>query len=99
MIEIVHEVDGLMVEKIRESDYLVRGYADGCKFPDEFEWVMLVLIDGILATFKGFLHSHGGHVTLNQARSVDNFLKSVGCKKLIYEREKNGIMVNVTRKL
>lgn len=100
MIDIVYDVNVIAIEKIREDVYLLRGYADVNKFPGKFEFVALVLVAGSVATLKGFLHEKNGRkVTIKQARSVDEFLRSIGCEIVEYVRSKDGVMVNVTRKL
>ena len=99
MINIVHEVDGLAVEKVTECGYILRGYSCGKKYPDGFDWIVVALIDRTIATLKGFLHIKGGNGSIKHARMVDTFLKSLGCKKLVYERVKDGVVINVTRRL
>lgn len=88
------------VEKITNNVYLIRGYIDGSANPDPFEWVVLAVIEGYIATLKGFLHERNGRkVTPKQARSVDAFLRSRCCEKLSYIRIKNGKVTNVSRRL
>jgi hypothetical protein len=99
MIDIAHEVDGLAVEKVSKSVYLLRGYADGNKYPGKFEWVALAIVSGGVATMKGFLHINSGGVSLKHARLVNEFLLSIGCKILFYQRIKDGVVINVTRRL
>ena len=96
---IIYEVDGMAVEQITECGYILRGYADGKKYPNGFEWIVVALISGSVATLKAFLHIKGGKGSLRHARLVDDFLLSIGCKELTYERIKNSIVINVTRKL
>jgi hypothetical protein len=89
----------MAVEKVSKSVYLLRGYADGNKFPGEFEWVALALTDNGVVTMKGFLHINSGGVSLKHARLVNEFLLSIGCKILFYQRIKDGVVINVTRRL
>ena len=96
---IVYEVGGMAAERLTECGYILRGYADGKRYPDGFEWIVVALISGTLATLKGFLHIKGGKGSLRHARLVDDFLRLIGCKELTYERIKNGVIINVTRKL
>jgi hypothetical protein len=99
MIDIVYETGGLAVERASKSVYLLRGYADGNKYPGKFEWVALAIVSGGVATMKGFLHINSGGVSLKHARLVNEFLLSIGCKILRYQRIKNGVVVDVTRRL
>lgn len=99
MTDIFYESDGVMIERVTVHGYIIRGYADGAGYPDEFEWIVVAIIDGSVATLKGFLHIKNGNWPLKHARLVDNFLRSIGCKLIKYEREKKGTMINVTRKL
>ena len=100
MNEIVYQSDGIAVERLYGPVYLVRGYAEGSEFPSKYESVMTGVVRGYLATFKGLLHEKNGMaITIKQARAVDTFLKSLGCRKLVYERVKDGVVINVTRRL
>ncbi len=99
MIDIVYETGGLAVERASKSVYLLRGYADGNKYPGKFEWVALAIVRGGVATMKGFLHIKDGKASLEHARLVDKFLKSIGCRILFYQRIKNGVVINVMRRL
>ena len=99
MIDIVYESDGVMIEKVTENSYIIRGYADGKNFPDGFDWIVVALVDALTVTFKGFLHIKNCLMPLKHARLVDDFFRSIGCKIVEYERVKNGLVVNVRRRL
>ena len=99
MIDIVYESGGVMIEKVTEHGYIIRGYANGRSFPGGFDWIVVALVDALTVTFKGFLHIKNCLMPLSHARAVDIFFRSLGCEIVEYERVKNGIVINVSRRL
>jgi hypothetical protein len=101
MINIVFESNGFVAEEIKdkESVYLLRGYAHEKKYPAAFEWICVALINDKTATIKGLLHTKKHRISLISIRRIYDFLRSLGCNWLIYERIKDGVVINVTRKL
>lgn len=98
--EIVYEDAGIMIERLCSHVYLVRGYADDTKYPGVYESVVTIRVYDSLAVLKGMVHEDGGkRFTIKQVRDIYNFLRSLRCVELHYERSKNGKMISVTRKL
>jgi len=98
-MNIVHEKNGVLIEQIKDSVFIVRGYADGKSFPDQFDWVMIAVVDGLTVMLKGFIHAPERESTFGQARQVRRYFKSIGIKKIIYERFKNKQRYEVEVKL
>jgi len=93
------ERDGVLLEQVAPTVYLLRGYPAGGHYPQPYTSVGTVVVEGAVARYMGFLRQDGAgrSFDLKQARFVYEFFRNLGCTQQSYERS-DGTSLKQTRK-
>lgn len=89
-MNIVWDGDGVLIEKLSDDIFIIRGYEGEETFPHPYIWVYTVHVVNDCAKMKGFLSRDGFRIDRRKLRVTKRYLRQIGCTHSSYERIVNG---------